>query len=332
MPDKLMQLLKIIIPLMLGIVILYFLYAKTDFGELWTSILETNWTVLTCSLIFGLSGNLIRGMRWDLLIRPLGYRPRRSNLIYAVLGSYAVNFALPRAGEIWRCGVMAKEEKIPLVKLIGTLIVDRLFDILMVALIFLLAIWLNAKVFYSNMHEFNLPPFLVSPSFYGMLVVVLLLVVCTLAFFRKNFIVRKILSFFVSLWKDLLQIRRMEHKMRFIGYTLGIWISYFLFFYITFYAFDFTAGLGLATGVFVFAVSSLSMGIPSNGGLGPWQAAVVFGLLAFRVDMIQAKTFATVVFTFQSLWTVACGLFAIAMFSIRNGRRNKSSQENSLTT
>ncbi|MDR2469361.1 MAG: flippase-like domain-containing protein [Tannerella sp.] len=326
--DKLMQCLKIIIPLMLGMIILYFLYAKTDFGQLWTSILETNWTVLTCSLIFGLSGNLIRGMRWDLLIRPLGYRPRKSNLIYAVLGNYAVNFALPRAGEIWRCGVVAKKEKIPLVKLIGTLIVDRLFDMLMVALIFLLAISVNAKVFYRNMHEFNLPSFLVSPSFYGILALLLLLAVSTLMFFRKNFIVRKILSFFVSLWKDLLQIRRMEHKMRFVGYTLGIWISYFLYFYITFYAFDFTAELGLAAGIFVFAVSSLSMGIPSNGGLGPWQAAIVFGLLAFRIDLIQAKTFATVVFTYQSLWTVLCGLFGIAMFSIRNGRTNKLSQDN----
>ncbi|MDR3194048.1 MAG: flippase-like domain-containing protein [Tannerella sp.] len=325
MSGKLTQILKLFIPLVLGIVILYFLYAKTDFSELWTNILETNWLVLTFSLIFGLSGNLIRGLRWDLLVRPLGYRPRKSNLIYAVLGNYAVNFALPRAGEIWRCGVVAKEEKIPITKLIGTLIVDRLFDMIMVALIFALAISLNIKIFHKNMYEFNLPGFLVSPSFYIVFATLVALVVLGTFLFRENFIVKKIIHFVASLWKDLLQIRRMEHKTRFAAYTLGIWISYFLYFFITFYAFDFTAGLGFSAGLFVFAVSSISMGIPSNGGLGPWQAAVVFGLSAFRVNMIQAKAFATVVFAFQSIWTVACGLFGIAMFSIKNRKVNNPS-------
>ncbi|MDR2040936.1 MAG: flippase-like domain-containing protein [Tannerella sp.] len=325
MAGKLTQILKVLIPLVLGVVILYFLYAKTDFHELWANILGTNWYVLTLSLIFGLSGNLIRGLRWDLLIRPLGYRPRKSRLIYAVLGNYAVNFALPRAGEIWRCGVVAKEEKIPLTKLIGTVIVDRLFDMIMVALIFLLAISLNARIFYKNMHEFDLPGWLVSPSFYIGSMILLALIVSVMFLLRKNFVVQKIIHFFTSLWKDLLQIRRMERKLCFFAYTLSLWASYFLYFFITFYAFDFTAGLGVTAGLFIFAVSSLSMGIPSNGGLGPWQAAVVFGLSAFRVDLIQAKAFTTVVFAFQSIWTVLCGLFGIALFSIKSEKVKKPS-------
>jgi uncharacterized membrane protein YbhN (UPF0104 family) len=318
MSRKLTQLLKILIPLVLGIVILYFLYAKTDFREMWIHILETNWLVLTASLVFGLAGNLLRSLRWELLIHPLGYRPRRSNLIYAVLGNYAVNFALPRAGEIWRCGMISRKEKIPLTRLIGTLIVDRLFDMLMVMLIFLLAFSINAKIFYRNMHEFNLPEFLLSPSFYATVLAILAIVALALFLFRKSSIVRRIAQFFVSLWKDLLQIRQMEHKLRFTGYTAGIWISYFLYFFVTLYAFDFTAGLGFAAGLFIFAVSSISMAVPSNGGLGPWQAAIMFGLCAFRIDVIEAKAFATAVFAFQSAWIVLCGLFGIAMLSIKN--------------
>ncbi|MDR3261546.1 MAG: flippase-like domain-containing protein [Tannerella sp.] len=325
MSNKLGQILKIVIPLALGIVILYFLYAKTDFNELWINILETNWVILTCSLIFGLSGNVIRGLRWNLLIKPLGYRPRKSNLIYAVLGNYAVNFALPRAGEIWRCGVVAKEEKIPFTKLIGTLLVDRLFDMVMVTLISLLAVFLNITVFHKNMHEFDLPGFLVSPLFYFVLLILIVLSVVALIFFKENYVVKKITHFVVSLWKDLLQIRYMTDKIRFVFYTFGIWISYFLYFFIACYAFEFTSGLGFAAGLFVFAVSSISMSIPSNGGLGPWQAAIVFGLCAFRIDVIQAKAFATVVFTFQSIWVVLCGLFGIAMFSIKNRETNRIS-------
>ncbi|MDR1102714.1 MAG: flippase-like domain-containing protein [Tannerella sp.] len=325
MSSKLTQLLKIFIPLALGVVILYFVYAKTDFNELWANILGTNWYVLTFSLIFGLSGNLIRGLRWDLLIRPLGYRPRRSSLIYAVLGNYAVNFALPRAGEIWRCGVVAKEEKIPLTRLIGTLLVDRLFDTVMVALIFLLAISVNTRIFFRNMHGFNLPGWLLSPSFYLACALSLALAVAVMFLLRRNAVMKKVIRFFATLWQDLLQIRRMEQKTRFLIYTLGIWVSYFLYFYITFYAFDFTAGLGFTAGLFIFAVSSISMAVPSNGGLGPWQAAIVFGLSAFRVDLIQAKAFATAVFAFQSLWVVLCGLFGIAMLSLKGEKTKEQS-------
>jgi uncharacterized protein (TIRG00374 family) len=317
MSNKFTQVLKVIIPLVLGIIILYFLYSKTDFNELWSQILETNWMILTCSLIFGLSGNVIRGLRWNLLIKPLGYRPRKSNLIYAVLGNYAVNFALPRVGEIWRCGVVAKGEKIPLTKLIGTLLVDRLFDMIMVLLLSLLAVLLNAKVFYKNRHEFNLPGFLVSPWFYAGVAIAIVACIAALLLFKENLVIKKIKQFFISVWNDLMIIRRMDEKMRFFIYTFGIWISYFFYFFITLYAFGFTSELGFAAGLFVFALSSISMGIPSNGGLGPWQAAVVFGLVAFRVDMIQAKAFATVVFTFQSVWVVLCGLFGIAMLAVK---------------
>ncbi|MDR3268268.1 MAG: flippase-like domain-containing protein [Tannerella sp.] len=323
MSNKLTQVLKISIPLALGIVILYFLYSKTDFNELWGQIIETNWLVLTGSLIFGLSGNVIRGLRWDLLIKPLGYHPRKSNLIYAVLGNYAVNFALPRVGEIWRCGVVAREEKISITKLIGTLLVDRLFDMVMVALFALFAFLLNAKVFYMNRHEFNLPGFLVSPWLYAAILLSVVACILVLIFFKNNFVVKKIKHFFVSVWNDLVLIRQMRDKGRFVLYTLGIWISYFFYFYITLYAFEFTSGLGFAAGLFVFALSSISMGIPSNGGLGPWQATVVFGLCAFKVDMIQATAYATVVFAFQSVWVVLCGLFGIAMLTVKkNGETN----------
>ncbi len=310
--------LQIVLPLALGIVILYFLYAGTDFKALWGDIKNANWAILSFSLLFGLSGNVIRGLRWELLIKPLGYAPKKSNLIYAVLGNYAVNFALPRAGEIWRCGVIAKNEKIPFTKLLGTLIIDRLFDTLMVAFIFCLAFFSNAAMFYKNRELFNLPAFLTSPVFYAGCLGVLVLIAVIIIFFKENFIVKKIRNFLTSMWNDMKMVWGMKEKRRFIVYTFGIWISYFLYLYITFFAFDFTSGLGIAAGLFIFAISSISMGIPSNGGLGPWQAATVFGLCSFMVESEQAKAFATAVFAFQSIWVVICGLFGIVALSLKS--------------
>ena len=309
--------LKITIPLLLGIIILYFLYKGTDFKELWATIRTVNWGILSLSLLFGLSGNIIRGLRWNLIIKPLGYNPKKSNLIYAVLGNYAVNFALPRIGEIWRCTVIAKEEKIPFPKLIGTLIVDRAFDLIMVILITLLAFSLNVKEFYRNSHAFDIPDIFVSASFYIYLFIAFLAIILVFILFKENKIVKKIRLFFTDLWKDIMAVKKMKEKNRFVLYTLGIWVSYFFYFFITFFAFDFTYHLGFSAALFVYAISSISMGIPSNGGLGPWQAAVVVGLCAFFVGSEDAKAFATAVFAFQSIWVVLCGLFGITMLSVK---------------
>ncbi len=319
LPPGIKKILQIVLPLALGIVVLYFLYKGTDFKELWFNIKDANWLILVFSLIFGLLGNIIRGLRWELLINPLGYTPKKSNLIYAVLGNYAVNFALPRAGEVWRCGIISKKEKIPFTKLIGTLIIDRLFDTIMVIFIILIAFFSNAAIFYKSSDRFNLPKFLISPTFYIVCLIIIALIVLILIFSKKNAFINKIKTFLSSIWEDMKMVWNMKEKTRFLLYTLGIWISYFLYFYINFFSFDFTSSLGIASGLFVFAISSVSMGIPSNGGLGPWQAAVVFGLCAFMVNMEQAKAFATAVFTIQSIWVVLCGLFGIMFLSFKKG-------------
>lgn len=309
---------KLVLPLLLGIIILYFLYRGTDFDELWINIKDANWFILLFSLVFGLLGNVIRGLRWELLIRPVGYRPHKLNLVYAVLGNYAVNFALPRAGEIWRCGVVSKYEKIPFTKLIGTLIIDRMFDTIMVALFLLVTFLSNAALFYKNSEQFNFPEFLYSPTFYLLCIAIVAATVLLFYLFRRSSFVGKIVSLLKVVWEDMKTVWKMKQKTRFLLYTLGIWCSYFLYFYITFFAFDFTSHLGIAAGLFVFTLGSISMAVPSNGGLGPWQAAVVLGLCAFMVDPNQAKAFATAVFAFQSIWVVICGLFGIFALSVRN--------------
>jgi uncharacterized protein (TIRG00374 family) len=313
--------LKITIPLFLGIFILIILYRRTDFKELWATVQTADWAILFFSLPFCLAANIIRALRWRLIIHPLGYDPRRSNLIYAVLGSYAVNFAIPRGGEIWRCTVLSSIEKIPITKLIGTLLIDRIFDMVMVVLIIILAFSLNVKAFYEYIHKVNMPELSFSFAFYAGLLAGLAVIIFLLVRLKENKYVKKTKIFFVNVWNDIVSVRKMEKKGRFLLYTLAIWALYFFYFYITFYAFDFTFHLGIAAGLFVFAVNSLSMGIPSNGGLGPWQAATVLGLCIFLVANDKATAFATTVFAFQTIGLVFCGLWGIIMLSIKKGHQ-----------
>lgn len=315
--------LSIIIPLTLGILILWFLYRDTDFDTMLAIIKDANYSILAFSLLFGLLGNTIRAFRWNILITPLGYKPKTSNLAFAIYGSYAVNFALPRAGEIWRCGVVAKDEKIPFVKLLGTIVVDRVLDTLTVLFISLIAFFLNMEFFISYIKQNEalfekISNLLTSPLPYVAIVLFVALIVFIFKFFKNNSFIIKIKKFFLDIARDMKMIISMKQKGQLLLYTFGIWGSYFLYFYITFFAFDFTSDLGFASGLFVFAISSISMAVPSNGGLGPWQASVFFGLVAFMVTPEEARAFATAVFTTQSVWIILCGLVGIFVLAIKN--------------
>ena len=320
------NLIKVVLPLGLGIAIIYYLISKIDPSQLWVILKDANWGILLFSLFFGLLGNTIRGYRWALFITPLGYSPKISNLNYAIYGGYAVNFALPRAGEIWRCGVIAKEDNIPFSKLFGTMILDRIFDTITVAIISLVAFLFNMQFFLTQLEQnqttFNtISGIFKSPLLYLAIGAAIITTYIVFRFFKENIIVRKIKGFLSSIASDLKAIWKMNTKGRVFLYTIGIWGSYFCYFYITFFAFDFTADLGITAGLIAFALSSISMGVPSNGGLGPWQIAVIASLSLYGVDKLHATAFATGVFAVQSIWVIICGLFGIAMLALK--KQNK---------
>ncbi|MFQ9314709.1 lysylphosphatidylglycerol synthase transmembrane domain-containing protein [Dysgonomonas mossii] len=320
------NLIKVVLPLGLGIAIIYYLISKIDPSQLWEILKDANWGILLFSLLFGLLGNTIRGYRWALFITPLGYSPKISNLNYAIYGGYAVNFALPRAGEIWRCGVIAKEDNIPFSKLFGTMILDRIFDTITVAIISLVAFLFNMQFFLTQLEQnqttFNtISGIFKSPLLYLAIGAAIITTYIVFRFFKENIIVRKIKGFLSSIASDLKAIWKMNTKGRVFLYTIGIWGSYFCYFYITFFAFDFTADLGITAGLIAFALSSISMGVPSNGGLGPWQIAVIASLSLYGVDKLHATAFATGVFAVQSIWVIICGLFGIAMLALKKQKK-----------
>lgn len=319
------KILKTFIPLALGVVVLWFLYRGTNFTEMWVTIKNANFGILLLALIFAPIGNAIRGIRWKLLIEPLGYNPSTSTLIYAVYGNYAVNYVLPRAGEIWRCGAVAKSEKIPFVKLIGTLLIDRVFDTIMVLLITLVACYFNLDFFlnYIKANESISDSFtklIHSPVVYASLTGIVVVLFLVFGVFRNTGPVIKIRSFFKNLWADMIIVWKMRKKTQFVLCTLGIWFCYFLYFYINFFAFDFTRDLGMTAGLIAFAISSLAMGIPTNGGIGVWHAAVMLSLGLYGVTQTSAEAFAFGVFAFQSFWTVLYGLFGVLAISFKKGK------------
>jgi uncharacterized membrane protein YbhN (UPF0104 family) len=322
------KIVKTALPLIFGLAILWLVLSKLDIKEVLHNLKDANYWIIALSLPFGLMGQIFRALRWDLLIKPLGYNPKKSNLIYSVLGSYGVNLAFPRLGEVWRCTMINRCEKIPFTKLVGTMITDRIFDPVMVLLIFAAAFLMNMPYFTHFFAEHpelydSVYRILSSPVFYAGIIVAVAVVWFAFTRFKNNFIIKKILDFLSGIWEGVCTVLKMKDKWLFVAYTFLIWFCYFLFFYICFYAFPFTENLGWKNGLIAFAIGSVAMAVPVQGGIGVWQLFVGFALMGFGgIDNNQAGAFTNCVWTIQSfLFTAAYGIFGIVALSLNNSKK-----------
>ena len=322
------QFFKISIPLALGLFVFLRIFRDLDFHEV-LSILkrDVNFYIIALSLPFGLFGNIIRAYRWRLLIHPLGYRPKASNLIYSFLGNYAVNIAIPRLGEVWRCTMISRYEKIPLSALIGTMITDRIFDFIPVGLIVVVAFILNVpyfKMFFAQ-NPTMFDPFhaiITSVWLYAALAVIGITIWFLFTFFKEKTFIRKTKQTFLNVWEGIWSISRLKEKWMFIFYTFLIWFGYFLYFYICFFAFPFTKDLGLNCGLIAFGLSAIAVTIPVQAGIGTWHFVVIAVLAGFGLSRVDAGAFAFCVHAIQALiFTGICGIIGIMALPIANKRK-----------
>ncbi len=314
--------LKIILPLAFGCLLLWYMYSKMDLTEIWEVIRKgVNYNIILFSLLFGLGANIMRGLRWTLLIRSMGDEVKTSHAIYAVLGNYAVNLLLPRVGEVWRCGMVTKYDKVPFTKLLGTLLVDRVSDTVMVGLI-TFSIFVFQFDFFRSFFENN--PTLLDgfQSMFNSIWIYVGFIIFGLGIwfifrYMSNFtLVIRAKSLLKNVWEGIKSIWWLKKKWLFILQTFLIWIGYFLYFYITFYAFSFTEHLGVTAGLIAFTMSSIAVAVPVQGAIGPWHFMVIASLMCFGVRETDAAAFALVVHTVQTLWLALTGLVGVIAFAV----------------
>ena len=315
---------KVVLPLGFGFLLLWWLFREMDLTEIWNVIRHgVRYDIILFSLLFGLFANIVRGLRWGLLIETLGVRFKRSNAVNAVLGNYAVNLVLPRVGEVWRCGIVAKYDKISFSKLLGTLLIDRVSDTIMVGTITLFIFIFNLDFFISF---FAKSPALVewfhamlsSIWIYALVIGLAIMVWLVLKYMSHFMLVRKAKELLLNVCAGMKSIWLMDKKWLFLVQTLLIWSGYFCYFYITFYAFDFTRELGIGVGLIAFTMSSIGVAVPVQGGIGPWHFMVIATLVCFGVNENDAAAFALVVHTVQTVWTGLCGLGGIVALPLTN--------------
>lgn len=259
--------------------------------------------------------HIARACRWRLQLRALQINPSMRVLTNAIFGMYAMNLLFPRLGEVWRCGYVAQREKASFSKVLGSMVSDRLSDTVMVALLTLLVFFMQMKPFRRFLEE--------NPSIeagvMGVLTSVWLYVgiaVCIVAvvwFFRTNSqsrIVQRIRGLMANVWAGFASIVTMRGKFWFLFYTLFIWFCYFMQLYLCIFAFPSTSHLTVAAVLLLYVLGSLGMGLPVQGGIGPWHLAVIAGLSYYGITGNEAGAFAFVAHGSQMVLVVLIGIYA----------------------
>lgn len=269
------------------------------------------------SLFFGVLSHLSRAYRWQFLLEPLGYKPRFANSVMAVLIAYLLNLFIPRSGEIARAVSIKKYEKIPLETAIGTIVAERVADVIMLLSITGIAFFLQTELLGSYLFKEN-----EESSIYlkiTFLVLFPLLGIATYYFLKKskNPFIQKIFKFIKGLIDGIKSIITMKKKWAFLFHTVFIWFMYVLMFYTVTFALPETTNLPFAAIIVAFVVGGFSMAL-TNGGLGTYPVFVASALILYNIDDNPARAFGWIMWTAQTLMVIIFGGLSFLLIPIYN--------------
>lgn len=313
--------LKILMPLVLGASILYWMYRGEDWEQIRHVMTdEMDWTWMLLSFPFGILAQLFRGWRWRQTLEPVGERPRWTVSVHSIFLSYAASLVIPRVGEFTRCGVLKRYDGVSFSKALGTVVTERAIDSLLVMGITACVLLLEMSTFgmFFRKTGTNLNSILHNFSWAGYFVAAVCLVAILILLhflLRKLSIYNKVKATLKGIWQGVISLKDVRNIPLFVVFTLAIWLSYFMHYYLTFFCFDFTAGLGLGCALVTFIVGSIAVIVPTPNGAGPWHFAVKTMLILYGVADTEALYFVLIVHTVQTMLVVLLGVWAWASLS-----------------
>ncbi|MFT4031816.1 MAG: lysylphosphatidylglycerol synthase transmembrane domain-containing protein [Siphonobacter sp.] len=294
--------------------------------QLWSDVSQADfrWVGVMIALTFVAHGS--RAARWQILLEPLGYQPTFLRTNTAVWLGYFANNLVPRLGEVSRCSALYKSDQIPIEKSLGTVVTERIFDVLSLFLL----LGLNLLLDFNHLLAFIQRSTSATPdSSRGVptliWVVLALLIVGSLAVFflwerlLELAIVKKLAKAGRGLLAGLLSIRQLRRPGLFLFYTALIWAMYWLMGYALFFAIPKFAGLSPLVALTIMTTGALAMILPTPGGVGSYNAFVAFALHSiYQIPETDSGTLATFIQSSQMLSTLAIGLiFLLISFLIK---------------
>lgn len=296
--------------------------------NIFKAIREADYFWVIISMVFGVLAHLSRAVRWKMLIEPLGYKPRVANTFFGVAIGYIANYAFPRLGEVTRCGVLTKYEKIPFEESFGTVIAERIIDVITMLLIFMLTLAIQFNEIYSQVKLMILDPAAKKlgmltqnkPLFYALIAV---LVIGTAALFLlrrkiKGMLSGKMQKILHGFAEGLRSVRKVKRPWLFIAHSIFIWVMYYAMVHIVFYSFGETAHLGVKAAMAVLMFGTFGV-MFTPGGIGAYPLIVQNVLLAlYMIPEDMGAAFGWVAWSSQFVLIILLGVISFVLMPILN--------------
>jgi hypothetical protein len=329
--ERINAFLKFLFFLSLGLFLIWITtksLTKEEVETVKNQLLEANFNILVPSIVIILLSHFMRALRWKMMITPLSYKPSLLNVFFSVLIGFFFNLIFPRLGEIMKCTLLSKHEKIPVDKLVGTIVAERLIDVFCLLLVISITIMsqyqrvgnytkeLIAAFFDKN--QFNLlTTIILSVVFFIFLAAVFII----FKRFQKSKSIEKIKSIINGILIGFGSIRKIEKKGLFIAYTISIWFLYLYCIKIGFLAINEISELGWIPSLTILTFGSFAM-IATQGGIGAYQLAVQKTLVLFGIREVTGLAFGWLMWSVQTIFLMVAGPISLLIISIIN-KKNK---------
>jgi hypothetical protein len=315
------KVLKIILPLFLGVFLIWYSTKSAtpqERQELLSNITAAHPGWILLSMLFGLLSHLSRAYRWKFLLEPLGYKPRFLNSFMAVMVAYLANFGIPRSGEVLRAVTISSYEKIPFEKAFGTIISERIADFIMLLLVVSLALLLQTEYLLDYFEENNINPFLTVAALFGLLAIGILILKQIKK--SKRGILLKVKNFAKGLLEGMRSILKMKQKGAFLFHTLFIWGMYLSMFSILIFTVPATSSLPFGVIMVAFVVGSFAISA-TNGGIGVYPIAIGASLMLFGISKEAGEAFGWITWGAQTLLVIITGGLSFLFLPILNRQK-----------
>jgi uncharacterized protein (TIRG00374 family) len=327
--NKIKNTIKYISFLSIGAVLLYFAFKDIPLDKFLNDVKNANWFWIAMNILFGILAFISRALRWRISIEPLGYKPKNINSFYALMTGYLANMAFPRLGEITRCSVLYKTDKIPVAKLLGSVIVERALDLLILIALMIFVFFYKINFFGKFIYEKVINPFLLSLQnkfgnagiIYYIIIAITITSVLIIYYNRKKLkqlsIYTKIKKLTQEIVEGLKVIYTMKKKTQYIIHTFLIWFFYILMTYSVFFAIPETADLNFADAIFVLVFGGIGMALPVQGGFGTYHAIVALSLTIYKIPYESGLVFATISHEAQTILVLITGGISAIIVSVK---------------
>ena len=320
MNSKQKSILKITIPILLSIVAIWYSFSIIPIENLISSFRQADYAFVLLGAFMGLLSHLSRAYRWRFQLEPMGYKIKLGNSVMAVFVAYLINYTIPRAGEVARASVLTNYEGIPFEKSFGTIVSERIADMVVMLGIIIVTLFLQFDFIFEKLSD--------SISIYKIIITAVLAVIIILILTRtiqkgNSKIILKIKSFVNGLLEGVLSIFKMKKKWLFIFHTLFIWSMYVLMFYATSFSIAETSDIPFAAILVGFIFASFSIAA-TNGGIGSYPLAIYAAFSVFNVPEDPSIAFGWIMWTSQTLMIMFFGGISLLYLPLYNRKTSKT--------